>query len=311
MTAVQIILKAAGLRTLWLSVASVAMGTAAAAAHGSLDPIAAMACLLFAVFAQCTSNVIHRYYDDKHNYGENRDDNMYCEDIDRPVSYILKEGIQIFSILTATAGLAVLSMAGWWALIIAALIVFFALINNIGPYPLSRSVLYPIATFFIFGPIAVIGTELVQSKAVYEDIFTWWNLEPAIIMSVMLSLMASNCHIIYAIFHLRRNALTSRTTFFGRYGKTGATIVLVLSTIIYCGIGLIAPFELEIVTEYFIYLPVPVLSMLLSFVTIHYARTPGKCLLAWRMSLVNIVVVALLTLIVFCIIGYPDGYTGN
>ena len=52
-TAFQILIKAAGLRTLWLGIASVVAGTAAAAAHGNLQPFPALACLLFAIFAPC------------------------------------------------------------------------------------------------------------------------------------------------------------------------------------------------------------------------------------------------------------------
>lgn len=121
----------AGLRTLWLGIASVVAGTAAAVAHGNLQPFPALACLLFAIFAQCASNVMHRYYDAKNGYGENEENNIvYADDIDRPLTYILKEGIQVFSILTATAGLAVLSMAGWWTILFAAFIAIIVVISN-------------------------------------------------------------------------------------------------------------------------------------------------------------------------------------
>lgn len=309
MTAFQIIIKAASLRTLWLSVASVVAGTAAAAAHGNMDPAAAFVCLLFAVFAQCLSNVMHRYYDDKHGYGENRDDSMeYCEDIDTPVSQVLKEGIRVFAIFTATAGFAILSMAGWWTLIIATGIALFAVLNNIGPYPLSRSVFYPVATFFIFGPLAVIGTELVQSWPTTEHNISWWDLEPGIIMGIIIGLMAVNCHVIYGVFHRRHNTLDSRTTFFGRYGMT-ATTALIVTTTLLCGAAeIVAPWHMGIYDRNLVYLPVIVLSMILGFLTVHYVRTPGKCTLAWRLSLVNIMLVAVLSLVAFIILGYPQGY---
>ena len=86
-TAFQILIKAAGLRTLWLGIASVVAGTAAAVAHGNLQPFPALACLLFAIFAQCASNVMHRYYDAKNGYGENEENNIvYADDIDRPLT---------------------------------------------------------------------------------------------------------------------------------------------------------------------------------------------------------------------------------
>ena len=190
-TAFQILIKAAGLRTLWLGIASVVAGTAAAVAHGNLQPFPALACLLFAIFAQCASNVMHRYYDAKNGYGENEENNIvYADDIDRPLTYILKEGIQVFSILTATAGLAVLSMAGWWTILFAAFIAIIVVISNTGPHPLCRSVFYPVATFLIFGPIAVVGTAFVQSQHEALALFSWWDLMPALILGMITGMMA-------------------------------------------------------------------------------------------------------------------------
>lgn len=307
----QVLIKAASIQTLWLGVASVIAGTAAAAVHGNTEVYPALACLLFVVFAQCTSNIIHRYYDAKHGYGENEEDNIgYCEDIGRPAEYVLKEGIRVFSILSATAGLAVLSMSGWWTLIFAALIAFFAVVNNLGPYPLSRSVFYPVATFFIFGPVAVIGTELVQSQDTSEIILSWTDLKPAVIMSFITGLMAVNCHVIYGAFHRRKNAVTLRTTFYGRYGRTGATILVVTTTLLYGAAGVMAPWMMDMLDGYR-YLPVPLLSMALSFVTVYFARHPRYIRLAWRLSLVNMVSMALSSLIVFSIIGTSVIYLGN
>lgn len=311
MTAFQILIKAAGLQTLWLGIASVFAGTAAAAAHGNLEPFPALACMLFAIFAQCTSNVMHRYYNDKHGYGENKEDDIgYAEDINLPLRYILKEGIHVFSILTVTAGLAVMSMAGWWTLSIAALIIVIAVVNNIGPHPLCRTVLYPLATFFIFGPIAVIGTELVQSLHGGILEIGLWDMIPSLIISIITGIMAVNCHIVYGIYHRRKNAVNLRTSFFGRYGWKATTTLLVVNTITYGIVGVIAPWCMNIDNGH-IYIFVPVISMALSFVTIHFARKPKYCHIAWKLSLINIVTFAILSLIIFYITGYPSGYVGE
>lgn len=311
MTAFQILVKAAGLQTLWLGIASVVAGTAAAAAHGNLEPYPAFVCLVFAIFAQCTSNVMHRYFDAKNGYGENEEDDItVAEDINRPLTYILKEGIQIFLILAATAGLALLSMTGWWTLIVAALLVLIVAICNIGPHPFSRSVFYPVATFLIFGPIAVVGTELVQSQHTSVHILTWWDLGPALTMGSIMGLMAVNCHVIFGVFHRRKNAISSRTTFFGRYGIQGATILLIATTLVYTVVGILIPVEMGIDSHY-LFLLLSLLSMALSFLTIYYARKPGYCVTAWRLSLFNIVGFAILSLIIFFIVGYPEGYLDN
>lgn len=307
-TAFQILIKAAGLRRLWLGIASVVAGTAAAAAHGNLQPFPALACLLFAIFAQCASNVMHRYYDAKNGYGENEENNIvYADDIDRPLTYILKEGIQVFSILTATAGLAVLSMAGWWTILFAAFIAIIVVISNTGPHPLCRSVFYPVATFLIFGPIAVVGTAFVQSQHEALALFSWWDLMPALTLGMITGMMAVNCHVIFGVFHRRNNVTSSRTTFFGRYGNAATGLLLVISTLASGFIGIMAPFWMDIDDGY-IYMPVPVLSMILGFIAISLMRKPRYSKVAWRLSLVNIVLFAVLSLIIFYFIGYPEGY---
>ena len=308
MTAFQILVKAAGLRTLWLGIASVIGGTAAAAAHGKIDPCPAFVCLLFAVLAQCASNVMHRYFDAIHGYGDNEEDNIvFAEDIHRPVAEILKEGIKIFSILTATAGLALLSMTGWWTLIVAALLLLIVAISNVGPHPLSRSIFYPVATFLIFGPIAVVSTELAQSQHTTSVVVNWWDLRPYLTMSAIMGLMAVNCHVLFGVFHRRKNAVSSRTTFFGRYGMKAATVLLIVNTVIYVIVGILIPMEIGI-DDNNLFLILSLFSMILSLISIYYARKPGYCVRAWRLSLANMVSFAVFALIIFCIIGYSGSY---
>lgn len=305
MTAVQIFIKAAALPTLWLGAASATIGTAAAAAHGNIEPVIAVVCVLFAIFAQCTSNILHRYYDEKNGYGENRTDRMVVTDEGNlSLMFILKEAVKVSGILTATAGLALLAMAGWWTLIIAAMLIAIAMINNMGKHPLSRSVLYPISTFLVFGPIGVIGTELVQSQHSPTAFLSWWDLEPAVILSVMAGLMAVNCHVFFGMFHRQNNRHTRRTTFFGRYGHRGTNALLIAVTIVYAAVGAYAPHEIEL-SKWLGYLPVPILSAILNFYTIYLSGKAGKQRTAWRISLLNIAAVAVATLVIFWIIGYP------
>lgn len=308
MTAFQILVKSAGLRTLWLGIASVIGGTAAAAAHGKIDLCPAFVCMLFAVLAQCASNVMHRYFDAIHGYGDNEEDNIvFAEDIHRPVAEILKEGIKIFSILTATAGLALLSMTGWWTLIVAALLLLIVAISNVGPHPLSRSIFYPVATFLIFGPIAVVSTELAQSQHTTSVVVNWWDLRPSLTMSAIMGLMAVNCHVLFGVFHRRKNAVSSRTTFFGRYGMKAATVLLIVNTVIYVIVGILIPMEIGI-DDNNLFLILSLFSMILSLISIYYARKPGYCVRAWRLSLANMVSFAVFALIIFCIIGYSGSY---
>lgn len=305
MTAVEIVLKAASLRTLWLGVASVTAGTAAAAAHGNVEIIPAMLCLLFVVFGQATSNVVHRYFDEKYGLGENGEEGIYAaEDIDHPLSYILLEGVKIFGVLTAMVGLAILSMFGLWTLVVAILLAIIAFVNNAGRSAFSRSPFYPLATFFIFGPLAVIGTELAQSQRISGDMISWWDIGPAVVFSLVIGLMAMNSHILYGAFHRRTNRRSMRTTFYGRYGRKGAMAVLTVSTLLYSSIAFWAPASMSL-HPWWIFLPVAVLSMLFSLFIIFFMLRPGTWKMAWNLSLVNIMFVAVSCLVICCIIGYP------
>ena len=312
MNAIPIIKTAIAPTTLWLGIASVVAGSAAAVSHGNFEFLPAVACLVFCVFAQMFSNVTHRYYDDKNHYGENDDDGMYyCDDLDKPVSYVLKETMRVTGIIAATAGLAILAFAGWWALIIALAIAIMVLLTNIGKYPISRSVYYPVMTFLFFGPIAVIGTCIVQSQASASNMVSWWDLEPAVVMSVIIGLMAINCHVIYGSFHRASHFQSSRTTFIGRYGKRGFLLLSMAITIAYVAIGVIAPITMNLMDKPWLYISIPVLSGVFNYYTVKLTLKPETCHKAWHYSLYNIVAFAVLSFIILCIIGYPEGYMDN
>ncbi|MDE6339283.1 MAG: prenyltransferase [Muribaculaceae bacterium] len=312
MNAIQIIKTAIAPATLWIGVASVVAGSAAAVSHGNFEFLPAVACLIFCIFGQMFSNVTHRYYDDKNNYGENHADGMYyCEDLDRPVSFVLRETMRVTGIIAATAGLAILAFAGWWALIIALVIGILVLFTNIGPYPISRTAYYPVMTFLFFGPIAVVGTCIVQSQASAQHLVSWWDLEPAVVMSVIIGLMAINCHVIYGAFHRASHVQSSRTTFIGRYGKKGFLGLIMVITIAYAAIGVIAPITMNLMDKPWLYIPIPVLSAVFNYYTVKLALKSETVHKAWHYSIYNMVAFAVLSFIILCIIGYPEGYMDN
>lgn len=303
----EILKKAAGVPTLWLSVASVMTGTAAASAHGNAKPVAALACLVFAILMQIASNIGHRYYDEVKGRGENEDDGFgNYKHLDQPVAVVLKEGLKAFSLLAATAGLAVLGMSGWWTLIVAALLLIIGVANNMGPRPLSRTIFYPLATFFIFGPIAVLGTELVQYDYQLDSILKidWQEFSPGLTGSAVMGIMALNCHVIYGAFHRRTNVMRSRTTFYGRYGRKSAITLLTVNTFIYTAICIVSPFWMDM-HPWWLFLPAALISMFFDLYIIFFLLKPGTWKLAWRLSLVNIMFMAASSLILFSIVGYP------
>lgn len=306
MNAVQIIKTAIAPTTLWMGIASVTGGMAAAIAHGNFELLPASTCLIFCVFVQIFSNLAHRYYDEKNGYGENRADGMTrCDDSSKPISYILMEGMKVSGTIAAMAGLAILAFAGWWALVIALLIAIFVALTNVGPYPMSRSVFYPVMTFIFFGPIAVIGTCTIQTAYSAKPFLSWWNLEPAVIMGIIFGLMAMNCHLIYGAYHRQSSNMTHRTSFMGRYVKHAYIVVMVTLTIVYGVVATVTPLLMDLRDKPWLYLPVPIISMIVNFVTVYYSVHKETAHKAWHISIINMLAVAVLTLIIMCIIGYP------
>lgn len=305
MNGLQIVIKACNLPTLWLGVASVAAGCASALVYGYMEVFPAILCLIFVILAQCTGNIGHRYYDELNGYGENLRDGMSFEDEDgRPVIYCLKEGLKVSASLTCLAGLGLLVTAGWWTLIPGSAIMVINWMNNNGKHPWSRSLLYPLVTFFLFGPIAVISTDSIVSVSANAENFTLSDLRPALVMSATMGLMAFNFHIIYRAANAMLGIGVSKS-FTREYGVKIAAGIVSISTLLYTAILGAAPMEIAIYTGYS-FLILPFVSMLISFLSIYWlikSPDPSK---AWHISLVNIVMVGLASLFIFWFIGLPD-----
>lgn len=305
MNGFQIVFKSCNLATLWLGVASVAAGCASASAYGYTEVFPALLCFLFVILAQCTGNIGHRYYDERNGYGENLRDGMSFEDEDgRPVIYCLHEGMKVAASLTGLVGLGLLMIAGWWTLIPGSIIIAINWLNNHGKHPWSRSLLYPLVTFFLFGPIAVISTDLVISLASDPDNFTIADLKPAIVMGVVMGLMAFNTHIIYRAAHAMLGIGVS-ISFTREYGIKVAAGIVAISTLLYSAILGTAPIEISLYTGYS-FLILPFISMMLSFLSIHWLIKNPDPTKAWRLSLANMVLVGVASLFIFLFIGLPD-----
>lgn len=305
MNAFQIVIKSCNLPTLWIGVASVAAGCAAATAYGYVDITASFLCLAFAVLIQSTGNIAHRYYDEKNGYGENLRDGMTFEDEDgRPVLYCLLEGLKVFCGLTLIVGLGLLITEGWWTLIPGVIIYGINWLNNGGKKPWSQSLLYPVVTFLLFGPVAVISTALCIIHTDNLDLYMVDLLKPAYVMGAVMGLMAFNSHIIYRASQAMMGTGVG-PSFTKKYGVNVASGILIISTLLYAAILGAAPIEMSIYTG-FGYLFLPLVSMALSFVSIYWLvknPDPDK---AWQLSLVNIVLVGIGSLILFWFVGYPN-----
>lgn len=309
MNAIQIAIKAAGLDTLWLGVASVFGGMAAAAAHGNVEVLPSVLCFIFVIFGQMACNIMHRYFDEKNGYGENRADGLpKTDEAGNSILFILREAIKTYSIIALTSGLAILSIAGWWTLIVAALLAVAIVACNLGKHPFSRNPFYFIATFFIFGPIGVIGSELVQSQQESAHIFNWWDMQPAIDMSVSIGMMAVACHAAYGIRQMENDRKNNRRSFAIIFGKKASLRLIAVCTLIFGIMNVFGPIDSGL-RKWYLCIPVSIISMAINFRQI-FEMAKGRDRDAMKWLVFSIVFFAVGSFIILLFIGYPHN-TGD
>ncbi len=149
-------IEAMRLRTLPVSLAGVVAGIGCAVWHGCFSVVAAVLCLLFALFAQVASNFGNEYYD-----FVNVVDKRGREGFRRGVTEgdiaprDMKRATFLMLVAAALVGCAMLPIGGWWLLPVGCVIVLFALAYSAGPYPLSHHGLGDIAVVLFFGIVPV------------------------------------------------------------------------------------------------------------------------------------------------------------
>lgn len=308
MNGLQIVIKATGLQTLWLGIAAVLGGSAAAAAHGNFAFAPMLLCLVFAIFMQSTNNLIHTFYDIKYGFiSSERIAGRTSSGKNYSIPYlldILKDGIYTYAIFTGTIGVAIFIYGEWWFLIIGAMLLLVEYLNFIGKRPMVRSLLFPLITFLLFGPLGVVSTELVEIGNTQNlTHLIWWDFYPALFIGFVIGVMAMMSHIILGFAFTKGK--TDRWAQIIARGQTRkiATLILMVCTFTYTAVALAMP-HLLMLDNRLIFLPVPVISFFISVAEAWFLVKPGRERLAWRLSLFNILLVSSAAFIIFMIIGY-------
>lgn len=225
--------------TLLMGVGTVVMGWAAATVHGNGEILPGILCLFFAVFMQLYNNWAHRYYDIKYKFGEYIDDNYDLSDTGVLNLYgVMKEISKGSLVLAGMVGIGLMMIAGWWTIIIGLIVYACARANSHGPNPLLRTRANVLITFLIFGPVGVIGTELVQSAtghtgtdflSNFSDNITWFDLGPAVILSVPAALMALSAHLAHGLRKFDSDTENEKKTFQRWIGPKNTAILYLVS----------------------------------------------------------------------------------
>lgn len=253
------LVKASNFPTLLMGISSVFGGTAAAAARGNVEWLPMILCLFFAVTIQIAANLVHRYYDNKYELGENDIDGVYNTYTRTEYSQFLKSCALVMFMVSAMPGLALMAVSGWWTLIFAALILLFIYLVNCKPVHLCHTPIYTFITFLVFGPIATIGTSLCQSQIHAVHPFSWFDLQPACNMSIIMGLMAVNCHLVYNYASYNVDLGDGRRTFTVIYGRHMNVMLFFFIGLAYALIGSYAAF-VDGLSKWWVYLIVPVIT---------------------------------------------------
>lgn len=205
--------------SLLTGVGCVLAGCAAASMHGNLEVFPATLCVLFVMFAQLSANIYNRYYDEVNSMGTLVDNLIAYKQSRNPG--MMKEFSVAMLLLAIMTGLALVTMGGWWVIPVGIFIIIAGWFCCAGSIPLMRTPFSPICAFIMFGPVCVITTSLIQSQHEATESLSWFDISPAIFMSVAMGLMAANCTLVFnysQYYSHRRNSRESMATILGRKG---------------------------------------------------------------------------------------------
>ncbi|MBD5283468.1 MAG: prenyltransferase [Bacteroides sp.] len=238
----EMVLRTATPETLLMGAASVIMGWAAATVHGNGEALPAILCIFFAVFMQLYNNWSHRYFDIKYKFGEYIDDGYDLSEKHVLGTYSLMYEIAKGAlVLAAMVGLALMSIAGWWTLILGLFVYLIAWVNSHGQNPLLRTRLNVFITFLVFGPVGVIGTDLVQAATghtgtdfltSFRNYVTWYDLGPAVILSLPAGLIAFASHLAHGLRHFQSDTDNSKRTFQTLIGRRNTAILFLICALL-------------------------------------------------------------------------------
>lgn len=191
-------------RTLWTAVTAVAVGSAAAAGVGGFRLEPALFALGVGLSLQIASNYANDYADGVRGTDVNRLGPERLVASGRATPSAVKRAAYIAFGVGAALGLYLVILSGqWWLLAVGALAIVAAWTYTASPRPYGYAGWGEVSVLFFFGPVAVLGTMLVQAGKV-----TWW----AVVASFAVGLWAVALLMINNIRDIDGDALAGKRT---------------------------------------------------------------------------------------------------
>lgn len=164
-------------RTLAAAVVPVIVGSSIAIHDGLFQPLAAFVALLCSILIQVGTNFVNDLFDFLH--GTDKADRTGPQ---RAVASgiisvsEMKIGIYLAFGLSFLLGLYLVSIGGWFILLLGVVSILAGIAYTAGPFPLAYNGLGDIAVFIFFGFVGTVGTYYVQSLNVTRMAF--WSSVP-------------------------------------------------------------------------------------------------------------------------------------
>lgn len=299
--------KAFNIPSLMMGVGTVFAGTASADIHGNLDIPLAILCLLFVIFAQFALTSYHRYHDDHTPIGPDgkRIGKDFTGASDRQLYYkVCATGV---GMLAAMAGFGIIAVGGWFFALIALVIVFSSWLMVGGANPIFWTPWSTVISFLIFGPVGVMSVSLLQSGHEAHTLFNWFDISPAVYMSVAMGFLAvtSNLLINYSTYDFdSRHGHHTYAVMFGLKKTRGV--------VFFCGVvgaaSLVwASFKLSTTNVVAPMVPAVTLFLINTWIWWRLDKAdPVEMVLLERLSYFNMLLTGILALCVGEFFGVPD-----
>ena len=212
-----------------VSMATVIMPTAIAFSEGDIKWLPAILCLLFAVMAQITSNLVNDYADFK--TGSDHEGSLGPERklVSGEITPKAMLRAMIISVtISFLIGMSLIFWGGWILLPFGLAILAAAFCYSLGPIPLSYKALGDVAVILFFGIVPVTFTYFILTKNVSPEIFA---------AGLAMGLVVDELLIVNNIRDAEEDKLHDKITTVGLFGKKFMMKVFLFNPLIACALG--------------------------------------------------------------------------
>lgn len=216
-------------KTLLVSMASVVMAVSLSFQASECEWLPALLCLLFAMTAQATSNLVNDFADFKSG-----SDNVNSLGPDRKLvsgeitPKAMLKAIKIAATCCLFIGLPLIYWGGWVLLPIGLVIIAVAFMYSTGPFPLSYHALGDVAVVLFYGIIPVSFTYYILTASIDMKM---------IVAGLAMGLVVDELLIVNNYRDAEDDAQHNKITTVGLFGKEVMRIVFLFNPLIACALG--------------------------------------------------------------------------